>query len=118
MTVHPATIRDDAPVSEAQQRLHELDVRHLPVIDESGSLVGMLSDRDLRSASPGRSVIEVMTNDVLSVDLEADIAEIIDLMLDHRIGAVPVVDGDGMLAGIVSYVDILRAIEIEASPVV
>jgi CBS domain-containing protein len=43
--------------------------------------------------------------------------EIIDLMLDHKIGAVPVVDGDGMLAGIVSYVDILRSIEIEAGPV-
>jgi CBS domain-containing protein len=53
-----------------------------------------------------------MSSNVLSVGLEADLAEIIDLMLDQRVGAVPVVDADGTLVGIVSYVDILREVPV------
>jgi acetoin utilization protein AcuB len=49
-----------------------------------------------------------MSGDVLSVDTQADATEVIELMLDNRIGAVPVTGEDGILLGIVSYVDILR----------
>jgi acetoin utilization protein AcuB len=88
----------------------------------------MLSDRDvgglafpelLGSAYAGRvqtaldaPVSTLMSSNVLSVGLEADLAEIIDLMLDQRVGAVPVVDADGTLVGIVSYVDILREVPV------
>lgn len=49
-----------------------------------------------------------MSSNVLSVDTEADVAEIVDLMLEHKVGAVPVINGDGALAGIISYMDVLR----------
>jgi len=129
MTEDPVTIPMMAKVGQAMRLLHSLDVRHLPVVDEDGSLVGMLSDRDLRGlAIPDVAggeyvgtietaldapVSSIMTSDVISVDVEADAAEIIDLMIDRKIGAVPVVDGDGALVGIVSYVDLLRELRLD-----
>src|SRR3974390_749581 len=124
MTENPMTISPDATVREAARLLYSLDVRHLPVVDEEGALVGMLSDRDLRGlANPvtlaqkddedlqvvlGGSVATLMSSDVLSVELEDDAAEIVDLMLEYKVGAVPVVDSEGLLVGIVSYMDVLR----------
>jgi CBS-domain-containing membrane protein len=124
MTEDPTTISMNAKVHKAICLLQTLDVRHLPVVDEEGALVGMLSDRDLRGlafpevlgaeyvgrvqAALDASVSSVMSSNVMSVELEADAAEIVDLMLDHKIGALPVVDADGALVGIISYIDVLR----------
>src|SRR5262245_25222904 len=128
MTEDPTTVSTNATLQKAISLLHSLDVRHLPVVNEEGALVGMLSDRDVRGlAYPeilgtehittiqtalDAPVSSVMSTNVLSVSLEADAFEIIDLMLDQKVGALPVVDADGTLVGIVSYVDILREIPI------
>jgi acetoin utilization protein AcuB len=114
MTVRVVTIRQTATVREALKTLAELDVRHLPVVDEREELVGMISERDLlrlrRSHDVlGQAVSEVMSADVLVVNPATHVDEIIDLMTEHRVGAVPVVDSESQLAGIVSYVDVLRA---------
>lgn len=114
MTTKVVTIRQTATVREALRTLDELDVRHLPVIDERKELVGMLSDRDLIRLRRSQEVLqrpvsEVMSADVLSVTPATEVAEIIDLMSENRIGAVPVVDNDSHLAGLISYVDVLRA---------
>jgi acetoin utilization protein AcuB len=97
----------------------------VPVVDE-GALVGIVSDRDLRSVLPtvleqfeqaddakailARPVTTVMDSNVLSVHPETDLADVVDLMVENRIGAVPVVEADSAkLIGIVSYVDVLNA---------
>ncbi len=125
MTRNPEHIEATEPVQEAVNRLFELDVRHLPVVDEYGDLVGILSDRDLREFSQPYEmqfenvatsdereitpVSDVMSGDVMSVSPEDDVDELIDLIIEQKIGAVPVVDSlDGSLVGIVSYIDILR----------
>jgi acetoin utilization protein AcuB len=131
MTPDPVAVRATATVNEAVQMFQALAVRHLPVVNAAHELIGMLSDRDLRvlaipsiidnvwigaiQTALGAPVATVMSGDPLSVDLDADAAEIVDLMLDHRIGAVPVVDADGRLVGIVSYVDLLRELAFEGS---
>jgi acetoin utilization protein AcuB len=128
MTEDPKTISTNATLHQAVWLLQSLDVRHLPVVDEDGTLVGMLSDRDVRGlAIPefvgteyiGKiqmalqaPVSSMMSSNVISVNVEADAAEIIDLMLDQKIGAVPVLDADGTLVGIVSYMDILREMSV------
>jgi len=122
MTPRPMTVSVDASIRSVMRKLFELDVRHLPVTDD-GSLAGIVSDRDLRDVvsrlvSEGapegslldRPIADVMSTDVLSVDPETDVDEVIDLMVEHRIGALPVLTpGTDDLVGIVSYVDVLRA---------
>jgi acetoin utilization protein AcuB len=129
MTRKPTAIRHTATVKAALATMLELDVRHLPVINESHELVGMLSDRDLRGLPsgvqelddlqrPGRvdlraRVDDVMSADVKSVEPEDDVADVLELMLEHRIGAVPVVSPERHLVGIVSYLDVLRVLHRE-----
>jgi acetoin utilization protein AcuB len=129
MTEDPTTISMTASVHQAVRLLQTLDVRHLPVVDEEGTLLGMLSDRDVRGlgfpeAAGGEDpttiltaldapVASIMSSDVVSVDVDADAAEVIDSMLDRKVGAVPVVDADGTLVGIVSYMDVLRELSME-----
>jgi acetoin utilization protein AcuB len=120
MTREPTSIRPNTTVAEALRKLRLLDVRHLPVVNEDHELVGMISDRDLRGVPlemevAGRQTVPLdtpvstlMSTDVLSVELETTLADTIDLMLDEKVGALPVVDDRGVLVGIVSYVDLLR----------
>ena len=130
MTEDPVTVTPATRIKEAARLLYSLDIRHLPVVDDDGTLVGMLSDRDLRGLtvphllagdtvsdllqqSLDASVSTLMTGDVLSVEIEDDVADVVELMLEHKIGAVPVVDGDGGLVGIVSYMDVLRSLPLD-----
>ena len=124
MTPRPVAVRSTDRIGEAVRLLQELEIRHLPVVNEQQEPIGMLSDRDLRALSVpvvlddewigtartalGAPVSSLMTGEPLSVELEADAAEIVELMLDNNVGALPVVDAEGRLAGIVSYVDVLR----------
>ncbi|MET0386378.1 MAG: CBS domain-containing protein [Polyangiales bacterium] len=128
MTEDPITLRPNAKVREAVRLLQSMEIRHLPVVDEEQGLVGMLSDRDLRGVSLPHLIDErwfgdlrmameeavstVMSSDVLSVDMETEARDIIELMLEHKVGAVPVVDADGGLVGIVSYMDVLRELAV------
>ncbi|WP_437909078.1 CBS domain-containing protein [Sorangium sp. So ce327] len=126
MTENPRTVRVDDPIGEAVNVLQTMDFRHVPVVDEQGELVGMLSDRDLRAlqspyaedtagagAAPrkaGAPVSTIMSGNVVSASPDADVTELMELMLDNKIGALPVVDGEGALVGIVSYVDVFRGL--------
>jgi CBS domain-containing protein len=129
MTKNPVTIAPTAKLYQAAQALQALDIRHLPVVEE-GELIGMLSDRDLRAlsipyivggdyasdiaAARNASVATIMSGNVYAVEPEAGADEIVELMLEQKIGAVPVTDPDGKLVGIVSYMDVLREIPLEA----
>ena len=125
MTPDPVTATPRATVAEAWDVMRELEIRHLPVV-ESGALVGMLSDRDLARFDIVRvlevegaetlrhelatPVVKLMSSDVITVDPETGLQEIVELLVEHRIGAVPVVRSDTReLVGIVSYIDVLRA---------
>lgn len=124
MTRDPVAAPSDATIGEALEIFQSLEFRHLPIVDGK-ELVGILSERDLlglglpaavddatlarlqsRLATP---IAELMSTDVISVSPDATIGEAIDLIVEHRVGAVPVVDeASGDLVGIVSYIDVLR----------
>ena len=116
MSERPTTVTPRATVESAIQLLERLEIRHLPVVNESGELVGMLSDRDLRGTlgadggPPGSArIVDIMNGDVIQALADDDVIDIAELMVDNKIGAVPIVDERGVLVGIVSYVDILRS---------
>ncbi|MFM1848714.1 MAG: hypothetical protein RL417_2188 [Pseudomonadota bacterium] len=123
MTREPEYIETKQTLRDAVNKFRELKIRHLPVVRE-GDLIGMVSDRDIAGFARGldifapteleaaldRPVGDFMQGDVVSVDEDTDVGEVIDTMIDQRIGAIPVVDAhSGRLSGIVSYVDILKA---------
>lgn len=122
MTENPRTILESDSVGDALEVLATLDIRHLPVVDGSDTLVGMLSDRDLAplmrnfDAASRRKLSEYMSSDVVSVDEDTDLRDVIETLLEQHIGAVPVVDGDGKVTGIISYVDLLRTYAGELEP--
>jgi CBS domain-containing protein len=126
MTPNPMTVTPDVTVAEVWDLMRESEVRHVPVVDR-GALVGMVSDRDLARFDVGRlltaegaealrhelgtPVVKVMTSDVIAVSPDTGLAEIIELLVEHRIGAVPVVRTDTReVVGIVSYIDVLKAL--------
>jgi acetoin utilization protein AcuB len=124
MTKSPKTVEPETTVRDATRLLETLAVRHLPVVDKNGALVGMITDRDLHRVTVPRlvaaeatrelrealdaSVATLMSPHVISVGEHASTAHVVGLMLENKIGAVPVVDGTGVLVGIVSYMDVLR----------
>jgi acetoin utilization protein AcuB len=125
MTENPATATELMSVAEALGLLYELDVRHLPVV-RGRELVGIISDRDLRvfsgvtedeameavEGARSSKVGDFMNTSTVKVDPETNVREVLELMLLHRVGAIPVADLDtGDLLGIVSYIDLLRVLQ-------
>ncbi|HET9854780.1 MAG TPA: CBS domain-containing protein [Methylomirabilota bacterium] len=117
------TARPDTPVLEARQTMLKTKIRHLLVTEEGGLLVGIVTDRDIRLNLPSQAtslsvweinhlltkltVGEVMTRAVITIGPDREARDAAVLMLDHTIGALPVMDG-GRLVGIVTEADILR----------
>jgi CBS domain-containing protein len=111
MTPSPIAVDATAPLSKAVQLLASLDIRHLPVVNANRTVVGMISDRDVSGeVTPTALVTTVMSAPPICARADADVAAIAKLMVDHKVGAVPVVDGENVLVGIVSYVDVLRSL--------
>jgi CBS domain-containing protein len=116
MTKKPLTAGPETTVAEARRFLQSHRIRHLPVVDGAGDLLGMLSDRDLLKSpqlpegATEVDVTAVMTPHPIVVDVDADLEEALDIMLESGIGALPVLDRDGKLAGIVSYGHLTRAL--------
>ncbi|MCA8979804.1 MAG: CBS domain-containing protein [Planctomycetes bacterium] len=110
MSANPVTIAPDETLATAAQRLEELGVRHLPVVDD-GALVGILSDRDLRKAAARdlaetRAVSAAMTKRPLTVDRDRKLSVATILMHEAKISSLPVVE-NGRLVGILTLTDLL-----------
>ena len=108
----------DIPV--AWQRFREQPYHQLPVLDRQQRIVGILSERDLLrflvtdgeqiSFVPGKAVADAMTSEVITADPVTDVRRIAHVMLSYHLSAVPVVDEQDALIGLVSRSDILRAV--------
>jgi acetoin utilization protein AcuB len=123
MTAKPITVDPQTPMLEARKRMLEERIRHLVVIDDA-RVVGIVTDRDVRLNLPspatslsvweinyllaGVTVGGVMTTSVIVVDPDRLVAEAARIMMDHKIGALPVVE-EGRLVGIVTESDFVRA---------
>ncbi len=120
------TVAPGTKLSEARELMRQNSVRHLPVIDDEGKLLGIVSDRDMRDAQPSsllskveyerifdkvmsHTVEEIMTRDPVSISVYFTIQDTLIIMGKKKVGALPVVDEDGYLKGIMSTRDLLSA---------
>lgn len=111
MSTAVLTIKASESLKEAHAEMELGVIRHLPVVDDRGHLVGVISDRDLLSSLHGRkprSVAEVMTREVLTTRADTQAHAAASLMLDHKISSLPVVDSTGVLVGIITQTDFLE----------
>jgi CBS domain-containing protein len=131
MTREPLTVSVDTPLVDARRTMLERRIRHL-LVTQGGRLMGIVTDRDIRLNLPSpatslsvwevnyllarMTVGSVMTSAVMTVDPNRDVVEAARIMLDHKIGALPVVDG-GTIVGIMTETDIVRAFTTLAAPV-
>lgn len=107
------TVREGDSMASAEETMRLGGLRHVPVVDEHGNLVGIISARDVLGAlAEGKRkarVGELMTRQVITVTVSTPVKEAIDLLLENRFGSLPVIGSDGHLVGIVTETDFLRA---------
>lgn len=124
MTADPFTVGVDDTLQDALEMMTRNEIHALPVLD-SGTLVGIITDRDLRTAlGPGfrkrddsqmddkrlaERVGNWMTPDVEAIYPDTSAADVCRLLVDLRVGALPVVDNQSQLVGIISVTDMLAA---------
>ena len=127
MTRKIVTIEKEAGIFEAYEKMKQHHIRHLPVVDAQNRLIGIVTDRDIRSVIPyevfkdpdlqkidknavaDMQIGDVMTTKPVHISPTSTIQDALLLIEEMRVGALPVVDDDGRLQGIISVRDLLRA---------
>jgi acetoin utilization protein AcuB len=124
MTHKVITVDQEASIFDAQELMAHNNIRHLPIVDQEQHLIGIVTDRDIRSALPYRfidmspderekiaavKVKDVMSKDPLSISPAYTIQDALLVIQNSKVGALPVVDDNNRLKGIISVRDLLRA---------
>jgi CBS domain-containing protein len=123
MTKNPVTVKPGDALNEALDKMKKGGFRHLPVVDEEGKLIGMISDRDIRLIRPSLAFVssedaaaqlwsiavrQAAVFNPVTIPPDAPLEQAAELMLRWEVGGLPVVDKDGKPIGIVTYTDLLR----------
>ncbi len=121
MTSHPISVVLSDTVQHAQDIMDEENIRQIPVMNDK-VLVGIITDRDIRSFLGGRNlntleeqevamsshVSSVMTDKPITLSPDDELRDAVELLIEEKMGGIPVVDPEGGLLGIITYVDVLR----------
>ncbi|PRR74855.1 CBS domain-containing protein [Neomoorella humiferrea] len=108
MTKDVITISAYAPIYELTKLLAENDISGVPVCDESGKVIGMVSEADLIALKNGSRVVDIMNPEVIAVSQETPVEEVAVVLHTKKIKRVPVYEKDQMV-GIISRADIVAA---------
>jgi predicted CoA-binding protein/predicted transcriptional regulator len=123
MTKNPTWVTPEEALKDAVWKMERGHFRHLPVVDNEGKLIGMLSDRDIRLIRPSLAFVgkddamvqlwslavqQAAVFDPISVKPETTLKEAADLMLRWHVGGLPVADDQHKLIGMITYTDLLR----------
>jgi acetoin utilization protein AcuB len=124
MTPNPVTVSLQETLQSAMELMAMKRIRHLPVIDAAGKLIGLVTDRDLRRAAPSplfsadrekdqasmdkTTVERIMVRSPSTIASTQNLKDATRLMVEKKYGALPVVD-NGKLVGIVTPIDVMKA---------
>lgn len=111
MIFDPITIQKEATVSDALNLMKEFKIGGIPVVDQNGRLIGIVTNRDLRfEMNMNRAVGEIMTSsNIITTTQKTDLNQAADILQKHKIEKLPVVDGDNRLIGLITYKDITKS---------
>jgi acetoin utilization protein AcuB len=121
MKTNVATLRPNNTIADAIELLKRYHIRHIPIIDDDNHVIGIVTDRDIRDASPSifhacehledfqRPVSTIMKTNVITGHPLDFVEEIAALFYEHRISCLPIIK-DGKLAGIVTETDLLHTL--------
>lgn len=123
MTKNVITTSRNAPIANTHQQMREKNIRRLPVV-EDGKLLGIVTIGDVREASPSDAttlsiwelnylwaqltIEKIMTRNVLTVNPDSPILDAAEIMLEHKVSGLPVIDENRKLVGIITESDIFR----------
>ena len=107
MTKDVVTVPSAMPVRDVANLLSEKSISGVPVVDDGGSVLGVVSELDVVGRR-GATVADIMSKQVISVTEDTDVDEVLHLFLNQRIRRVPVLSGGQHLVGIVSRSDLVR----------
>ena len=126
MSTEVITVQEDDSIMEVAQLVREKGIRRLPVLSKKGDLVGIVSDRDIKDASPSKAttldvhelyyllsklkVKEVMTKNPITIGPDTTVDKAAVVMLEKKISGLPVVDDKGKMIGILTQGDVFRVL--------
>ncbi|MFP4657689.1 MAG: CBS and ACT domain-containing protein [Desulfonatronovibrionaceae bacterium] len=126
MTTDVITVTPDTSMMKASKILKDKDIHRLPVVDDNGRLVGIVSDRDIKDASPSKAttldvhelyyllseikIKDIMTRNLHTIDSEATVEKAAVEMMDKKIEGMPVVDSEQKVVGIITDTDIFKVL--------
>lgn len=126
MTADVITIDEDTPMMKASIIMKEKKIRSLPIVNKKGTLLGIVTDRDLRDASPSKAttldvyelnylistikIKDIMTKDIVFVRPDETVEFAAILMLENKISSLPVINDKGSLIGIITQTDIFMVL--------
>ena len=110
MIIDPVTITKDKSVSDALQLMKEFKIGGIPVVDNYNTLIGIVTNRDLRFETIEKSIADVMTaENIVTTKQTIDLEQAAKILMKHKIEKLPVVDDDNKLIGLITYKDITKA---------
>jgi IMP dehydrogenase len=110
MIIDPVTISKDKKVSDALDIMKEYKIGGIPVIDEYNTLIGIVTNRDLRFETLNKTIEQVMTSKhIITTGQSTNLEQAAGILMKHKIEKLPVVDDDYKLIGLITYKDITKA---------
>ncbi|TIH14745.1 CBS domain-containing protein [Marinifilum sp. JC120] len=126
MTKDVITLSHDRSMMKAAKLMKDNDISRLPIVDEEGVLVGIVSDRDIKEASPSKAttldmhelyyllseikVKDIMTRKLVSVSVEDTVEKAAVIMEENKIGGLPIVDAEKRCVGIITNTDVFKVL--------
>lgn len=125
MTSPAVTVTPETPFQDALKLMRDKKFRRLPVVDATGKVVGIVSERDMLHASPSPAtslsvwevnyllwklkVSDIMTHNVVTINQDVPVEDAANIMVSRKIGGLPVVDDKGVITGVITETDIFKA---------
>ena len=112
MIIDPVTLHKDAKVKDALRLMEEYGIGGIPIVDENKMLIGMVTNRDLRfERDMERPLSEIMITKLITTHVGTTFAEATDILQQHKIEKLPVVNEEGQFMGLITYRDIMKTKE-------